>query len=920
MKSTSRKRRLFPALITLAISLIIVVGIALSLPFILFNINTMHTVSTFGFTDGYARVNADYIGYEDTAEIHVNVKIERKKFLFGYEEIVNESYTAQGSSYQNEFFYPIDKDGTYLCTVTYTVTSSDGRDVVTFRDVKSYRANEYSSHTHIWSNTQITKQPSCSEEGLSQAFCSCGATENTPIPKLSHTPGDFFTATDPSSPDKSYLRQSCTACGEVLFETLTIDSSKGLAYQIHSNQKTCTITGIGTCTDTDIIIGTHIDGYRITDIAERAFSYCHSITSVEIADGITKIGKSAFYTCNSLTKISLPSTLNVIENSLLFDCRQLTTVIIPEGAQSIEKMAFASCASLKEISLPDSIKTIGNSAFYNSALERIKLPNNLTVIEESAFSSCDYLSQIVIPNQVTTIGETAFFHCYMLESVTLSESLTEIGDRAFAVCKSLKKITIPKSLTEIGSYVFSSCESLSEVTLPDTLYRISRGAFENCTSLKTITLPQQLAFITREAFYQSGIQTILYNGTNTEWDLIDKDTDWDKRMPDYAIVYLKGESHNFSYTVNEDGVSCTITEMGSRSDKTLVIPEIIDGYRVTAIGESAFFRKDQLKTVILPGSVQTIGMLAFGQCTNLEEIVLPNGLTYIESGAFANCENLTSITIPDTVYYIGEVAFVSCQKLKSIVIPDSVTDLLAGAFENCNSLETVSIGKGLTNMGNLVFRNCNNIVSFDVSAENTAYTAIDGNLYTKNVSTLICYAAAKTDTRFSVPETVTKIEEAAFEFATHLKSVSVPASVTEIGAKAFLGCYNLAEAELLGSLTEIGEKTFYNCFELTAIRIPDSVTAIGASAFANCSKLQNVQMPDGVQTIGQSAFKDCISLKSFSIGSSVQKIESHAFNGCSFMTEIRYNGTEEDWKKIEKGDYWDGYILGYTVIFLAQEQ
>lgn len=879
MKSTPRKKRLLPVLLIAAFSVIVVVGITLSLPFVLFNINTMHTVSNFSFTDGYARVNADYIGYEDTAEIQINVKIERKKFLFRYEEIVNESYTSQGSSYQNEFFYPIDKNGTYRCTVTYTVTSPDGNDIVTFRDVKVYRADEYSSHTH--------------------------------------TPGDILTVTDPSSPNKSYLRQSCTVCGEVLSETLIVESSKGLAYQIHPNRKTCTITGIGSCTDTDIVIGTHIDGYRITDIAEKAFSYCHSITSVEISDGITKIGKSAFFTCSSLTKISLPSTLTVIENSLLFDCRKLTTVFIPEGAQSIEKMAFAYCASLKEISLPDSIRTIGNSAFNNSALERIKLPSNLTVIEESAFSSCDYLLQIVIPNQVTTIGEKAFSHCYMLESVTLSESLTEIGERAFGSCRSLKKITIPESMTEIDSYVFTYCESLEEVTLPDTLYRISRGAFENCTSLKTITLPQKLAYITREAFYQSGIQRILYNGTNIEWDLINKDTGWDKRMPDYTIVYLKGEEHNFSYTVNEDGATCTITKMGSRSNTILAIPETIDGYRVTAIGESVFWRQDQLKTVILPDSIQKIGFLAFGQCTNLEEIVLPNGLTYIETGAFTGCENLTSITIPNTVYYIGDAAFESCKKLKSIVIPDSVTDLLQGAFENCHSLETVSIGKGLTNMGKFVFRNCYNITSFNVNAENTAYTAIDGNLYTKDASTLICYAVAKTSRRFIIPETVTKIEEAAFEFATNLRSVSVPASVTEIGACAFLSCYNLVEIEILGSLTEISDKTFYNCFELTAIRIPDSVAVIGDSVFANCSKLQNVQMPDGVQTIGQSAFADCVSLKSILIGSGVQKIGSHAFNGCSFMTEFRYNGTAEEWGKIEIGDYWDSYIISYTVVFLA---
>ena len=912
MKSKFSKKRVFITLLSALISFIVVVGITLSLPIILFNINTMHTASSFGFTDGYARVGADYIGYEDTAEIHVNVRIERRRFLFGYTEIVNESYTAQGSSYQNEFLYPLDRNGTYRCTITYTVTGEEGQDVVTFRDVKSYRADEYSAHTHAWGAPQITKEASCAEEGLSEAFCSCGASESASIPKLAHKPGEIVFV-------ENYLRKYCTVCGEIVFETAGVESTKGLAYRVHSNQKTCTITGIGSCAETDIVIGTHIDGYRITDIAEKAFSYCHSITSVTISDGITKIGKSAFYTCNSLTKISLPSTLTTIENSILYDCRQLTTVIIPDGAQTIEKMAFALCSSLKEISLPDSIKTLGERAFYRcAALETIKLSEGLTAIGESAFESCEQLPHITIPNQVTSIGKHAFSYCYKLETVTLSESLTELGERAFSVCRSLKKIAIPEGLTVLESYVFSSCGSLTEVTLPDSLLHIYRGAFDNCASLKIITLPSKLSFITREAFYQSGIETICYNGTNNEWDSIDKQDGWDKRMPDYTIVYLKGESHNFTYDVNEDGVSCTLTGMGSRSDTTLVIPDTVDGYRVTAIGESVFYGNDKLVRVILPESIKSIGLSAFAQCKNLEEVTLPSGLGYIESLAFFGCEKLESVTIPDTVYYIGEATFASCTKLESVVIPDSVTDLAMGAFEDCISLETVSIGKGLRNLGQFVFRGCTKIAAFDVSAENTAYTAIGGDLYTKDGSTLIRYAVAKTDIFFSVPETVTKIEEAAFEFATHLQSVTVPASVTELGAYAFSGCYSLTEAKLLGNVTEIGEKTFFNCFELTDIRIPDSVTAIGAYAFANCSKLLSVQMPDGVETIGKSAFLDCVSLKSFSIGSGVQKIESHAFNGCVSITEFRYNGTEAEWKTIEKGVYWDGYITKYTVVCLTQ--
>ena len=144
------------------------------------NNHTLCTVTSFGFIDHHARVNVDFTGYENTTILRVDVKIEKQDFLFFTETVVSASYDSQGETYQNEFFYPIFRDGTYDCTVTYTV----GEDLITFEDTRNYLLSEHTEHTHVW-NTERT-EPTYSKEGLERKFCYCGQNESTVLEKLSY--------------------------------------------------------------------------------------------------------------------------------------------------------------------------------------------------------------------------------------------------------------------------------------------------------------------------------------------------------------------------------------------------------------------------------------------------------------------------------------------------------------------------------------------------------------------------------------------------------------------------------------------------------------------------------------------------------------------------------------------------------------
>src|SRR5215469_3298611 len=94
---------------------------------------------------------------------------------------------------------------------------------------------------------------------------------------------------------------------------------------------------------------------------------------------------------------------------------------------------------------------------------------------------------------------------------------------------------------------------------------------------------------------------------------------------------------------------------GSNGDVT--IPSNINGYSVTAIGDSAFAYRFGVTNVAIPDSVTNIGNWAFEACYDLTNVVIGNGVISIGNLAFYNCYVLPSVTIPDSVVSIGNLAF-----------------------------------------------------------------------------------------------------------------------------------------------------------------------------------------------------------------------------------------------------------------------
>jgi hypothetical protein len=113
---------------------------------------------------------------------------------------------------------------------------------------------------HDWLDATCTAPKTCST-----------CFETTGVAK-GHTPGEWIIDKDATVTEDGLRHQVCSDCGVTIQEELIHHTgSPGLAYTVNDVDRTCTITGIGTCIDTDIVIPKYLDGYKVTSIGYRAF-------------------------------------------------------------------------------------------------------------------------------------------------------------------------------------------------------------------------------------------------------------------------------------------------------------------------------------------------------------------------------------------------------------------------------------------------------------------------------------------------------------------------------------------------------------------------------------------------------------------------------------------------------------------------
>ena len=393
----------------------------------------------------------------------------------------------------------------------------------------------------------------------------------------------------------------------------------------------------------------------------------------------------------------------------------------------------------------------------------------------------------------------------------------------------------------------------------------------------------------------------------------------------------------YTYTL-DDANRATITGYSGNAT-ALYIPDEIDGHEVVAIGDRAFQNRTDLRTVMIPDSVEkiefeafyncinlkivdlssnltTIGYDVFGNCKSISKIEIPKSLkkfdgtwgrgTNLSYGAFGGCSNLKTVNfeagsaivcaalfmgcdgieeieLPDTITEIGDSAFKSCKNLNKVIIPESVTKIDGDAFAECSGLIDIKMHEGINTIGSRAFYKCDRLLDIVIpdSVEKIEFEAFRGCDKLENIK---------------LSENLTIVGYGVFGDCKSISKIEIPKSLkkfdgtwgrgTNLSYGAFGGCSNLKTVNFEAGSTIVCAALFMGCDGIEEIELSDTITEIGDSAFKNCKNLDRITMNNGIEILESSAFEDCFSLTTINIPNTVKAISNSTFQDCTSLTEV----------------------------------
>ncbi len=181
------------------------------------------------------------------------------------------------------------------------------------------------------------------------------------------------------------------------------------------------------------------------------------------------------------------------------------------------------------------------------------------------------------------------------------------------------------------------------------------------------------------------------------------------------------------------------------------------------------------------------------------------------------------------------------------------------------------------------------LTAFAVDGANERFVAVDGVLFSRDMTTLIRYPVAKSGTEYTLPFGVKTIGEGAFESVTELKFLTLPASVTAIEKSAFYNCAHLTDVRIPATLARLEESAFKGCPFLAGMDLSaTAITAIGREAFSDCYSLKSVRLPEALTEIGSGAFSGCHMLAECKLPAALTVLGGEAFSGCSALKTLDF--------------------------------
>lgn len=537
-------------------------------------------------------------------------------------------------------------------------------------------------------NSSVSNNSSAADSEVSSPDES--SVEESSIEENSSTPDESSVEDGSSMPDESSSQDSSveesspedTSSSEDVSEKTP---SEGLTYTLSEDGTQYAVTGIGTCTDTKIVIPNTYNNLPVTSIGSHAFYHSNNFTSITIPDSVTSIGEAAF-----------------------LDRYDLASVVIGSGLTSIGEDAFAYCTNLKRITVSENnetYKSINGNLYSKDGTTLIQyavakttpnftLPDGVTHIAQEAFrvgysySGCKYLKRINVPENNPNYKSIDGV-LYSKDGTTLIQYPAGKRDAVF---------TVPDGVTSIDDFSFIGNHNLSSLEIPNSVTSIGERAFASCYCLTNVAIGNSVTSIGYNAFYNCSLKYNLKDG----------------------LQYL-GNVNN----------PCVCLIGAETTDITTATIDI--GCKV--IYQHAFEYCEQLVNIEIPDGVTDIGNWTFYECSSLTSITIPDSVTSIGYNAFFGCSGL-QYNEKEGLKYLGNennpylcLIDTKTTDITTATIDNSCKVIAGSAFSWIDSLTSVTISKSVASIGDCAFEDCKNLTNITFNGTVAQWNAIDKTNY-----------------------------------------------------------------------------------------------------------------------------------------------------------------------------------------------
>ena len=162
-----------------------------------------------------------------------------------------------------------------------------------------------------------------------------------------------------------------------------------------------------------------------------------------------------------------------------------SVVKLPTTVKEIKRNAFSGNKNIQQLILPEGLETIADSAFYDTSIIEIYLPNSLKNINTIMFNGVNIIVSMSEDNPNYTVADGMYI---------LNKDKTEL----IAVTKNLTSYNIPDTVEVIGTYAFYYRNKCTEIILPKNIKIIKESDFS--VNIKKIEIPSSIESIASNAF------------------------------------------------------------------------------------------------------------------------------------------------------------------------------------------------------------------------------------------------------------------------------------------------------------------------------------------------------------------------------------------------------------------------------------